>query len=82
MLSKLLSVFRKKPEFVYGWVHRVVDDTRRDGVRLNVKTGRVEFVLWKAGQQGHNTDYWHEMGIGWEQFFNPYLPEKKENSNG
>lgn len=65
-------LFKKQPQYVYGWVHRIADDTRRDGVRLNTKTGRVEFVLWKAGEQGHDTDYWHEMGIGWEQFFRPY----------
>lgn len=36
------------------------------------ESGRVEFVLWKAGEQGHTEDYWHLMGIGWENHFEPY----------
>ena len=42
----------------------------RDGVvRRHRITGKVEFVLWKAGEQGHNEDCWHEMGFGWEDSF-------------
>lgn len=37
--------------------------------RLDKKDGRAYFVLWKAGEQGHKTDYWHVMGYGWEKSF-------------
>lgn len=25
------------------------------------KSGRVQFVLWRAGENGHEQDYWHDM---------------------
>lgn len=34
-------------------------------------TGEVQFVLWKAGEQGHTKDYWHKFGDGWEKDFKP-----------
>jgi hypothetical protein len=40
--------------------------------RRNIKTGIVEFVLWKAGEQGHSTDCWCRFGDGWAEGFKPY----------
>lgn len=62
---------RKKLRYVYGSVFRPADGHTRRPVRLDTWTGRVEFVLWRAGEQGHSEDYWHVMGEGWEQFFVP-----------
>jgi hypothetical protein len=34
-------------------------------------TGEVQFVLWKADEQGHEKDYWHKFGPGWDMHFKP-----------
>lgn len=32
-------------------------------------SGEVQFVLWKAGEQGHTEDYWHAFNSDWwDQF--------------
>jgi hypothetical protein len=63
---------KHKKQYVYGRVFRPEDGYYRENVRLNRQTKRVEFVLWKAGEQGHAADCWHEMGYGWEDYFQPY----------
>lgn len=37
--------------------------------RRDVKTGKCQFILWRAGEQGHDSDYWHDYGDGHEQHF-------------
>lgn len=39
--------------------------------RRHRKHGNVQFVLWKAGEQGHKEDYWHDFGPGWAETFIP-----------
>ena len=34
-------------------------------------TNSIEFVLWKAGEQGHTKDYWATAGAGHEDKFVP-----------
>ena len=70
-MNWLRRIFQRKPRYVYGRVFRPDDGHARKGVRLDTETGRVQFVLWKAGEQGHTEDYWHDMGYGWELFFIP-----------
>lgn len=67
----------RRPKYIYGRVEMTIDNRLhvRENVRLNTSTGRVEFVLWKAGQQGHTEDYWHVMGEGWEKGFTAYGAE-------
>lgn len=37
--------------------------------RRNRLTGTVEFVLWKAGEQGHDRDFWYPMCADhWSRF--------------
>lgn len=48
------------------WEHGRCRDrpARRDRI-----TGEVQFVLWKAGEQGHQQDYWHRFdSYWWDQF--------------
>jgi hypothetical protein len=33
--------------------------------------GNVQFVLWKAGEQGHKKDYWHDFDSSWRSYFKP-----------
>lgn len=33
--------------------------------RRNRKTSEVQFILWKAGEQGHKEDYWHPFNSSW-----------------
>jgi hypothetical protein len=37
--------------------------------RRHILTGECQFVLWKAGKQGHTEDYWHRFGAGHEKHF-------------
>jgi hypothetical protein len=37
--------------------------------RRNRLTGECQFVLWKAGEQGHAQDFWHKFGPGWDMSF-------------
>ena len=56
---------RGKPLYEFGTV------SNGTPARRNRLTGEVQFVLWKAGEQGHAEDYWHEFGDGWETTFKP-----------
>jgi len=33
--------------------------------RRHRRSGEVQFVLWKAGEQGHKEDYWHRFDNSW-----------------
>ncbi len=61
---------QNKERFIYGVIQRGSEPVRCKA-RLDTKTNRVQFVLWKAGEQGHEEDYWHNMGCGWENHFKP-----------
>ena len=61
---------KKSKRYIYGIVKRP-DGTERNPARLDTKTGRVQFILWKAGEQNHKEDFWYNMGYGWENHFKP-----------
>lgn len=72
-LKRLIACLREyqhKRQYVYGHIFRPEDGYTRENVRLNKHTKRIEFVLWKAGEQGHTEDY--PMGYKWEDYFTPY----------
>lgn len=52
--------FKRKPEWEYGTAGPGDRPARR-----HAKNGNVQFVLWKAGQQGHARDYWHNFDSSW-----------------
>jgi hypothetical protein len=66
-------------QYVYGQIVNP-DGSTRNHARLVQETGRVEFVLWKAGEQGHTDDCWHLMGYGWENWFRPYDSQKQKRA--
>ena len=37
--------------------------------RRHLKSGKVELLLWKPGEQGHPNGYWHIVGDGWAETF-------------
>jgi hypothetical protein len=39
--------------------------------RRNRLTGECQFVLWKAGEHHHVTDYWHKFDSSWWPEFIP-----------
>ncbi len=39
--------------------------------RRHRRSGAVQFVLWKAGEQGHAVDYWHDFHSFWWPSFTP-----------
>lgn len=59
MLKKLLLIFKREPEYVYGRAGPGMTKARRH------KTGRVDSVFWKAGQHGHTKDFWHPLHEYW-----------------
>lgn len=69
---KFLDLFKRKPLYEYGHVSDIP-------ARRNRKTGEVQFVLWKAGEQGHQQDFWHKFGDGWEKRFVPDLSKNGGN---
>lgn len=52
--------FRKKPAYLHGTAG---PDERP--ARKNIKTGVVEFVIWRAGEQGHSADFWTPFHEYW-----------------
>lgn len=55
---------RGKPLYEYG-------TCAGKKARRNRLTGEVQFLLWKAREQGHTENYWHKFGDGWEKEFKP-----------
>ena len=56
----MLGWLRRKAEWQYGTAGK-----HRTPARRNTRNGRVQFVLWKAGEHGHATDYWHDFDRAW-----------------
>ena len=54
------------------WEHGYCYDrkARRHKIKRN-----VQFVLWQAGEQGHNEAYWHNFDESWWCQFNQSLIE-------
>lgn len=76
MLKRLTRYLSKRHEkYEYGVILNE-DGSIREKARRNKDTQKVEFVLWKAGEQGHQEDFWHVMGVGWEKRF-----QLTENNN-
>lgn len=64
-IRKLLHK-RKATTFTYGTAGPHQTHARRNLL------GTVEFVLWKAGEQGHQEDWWVAMDSYWWPTFEPY----------
>ncbi len=62
-------IFKRKAIWVYGTCRN--RKARKDIVHKN-----VQFVLWKAGQQGHKVDFWIDFDSSWWHGF-----EYDKNSN-
>lgn len=65
-LFQWLRLGKPQPEPLYEYGTCAGTKARR-----NRLTGKVQFVLWKAGEQGHTEDYWIRFGEGWETQFKP-----------
>lgn len=66
MIKFIKKFFSKKEkiEWEYG--------TCNGGVaRRHITKGNVQFILWKAGENRHKEDYWHDMGSSWWVQFKP-----------
>lgn len=57
LLPKFL---RKEKQWLYGTAG---PDKRR--ARKSVEHGNVQFVMWKAGEQGHKEDWWIDFHPYW-----------------
>ena len=43
------------------------------------RTGEVQFILWKAGEQDHREDFWHPFNSYW---WNEFSPAPEPHSKG
>lgn len=59
----LRRLFRRKPKYIYGTA-----GSRNRPARKH-RSGRVEFLMWKAGEYGHKSDYWISMNEYWYPTF-------------
>lgn len=77
MIALIRSLFKRRGPWEYGICREVPSRRHR-------KTGEVQFVLWKAGEQGHETDYWHPFdAYWWPQFkMTPGRSPEKERKIG
>lgn len=48
-----------------NWEYGVAGPDGDTPARRHTKRGNVQFVLWKAGEQGHTADYWHNFDPYW-----------------
>lgn len=59
-----------KPQWIYG--------TCRDRpARKHRRKGNVQFILWKAGEQGHKEDYWIDFDSSWWDGFTEIKSQSK-----
>ena len=58
----LIAYFRSKPKWEYGTCKNVY-------ARRNIKKRNVQFILWKAGDQGHKEDFWYDFDPYWWEGF-------------
>lgn len=61
-IVKRLFSKSNKSMYEYGFVKDRV-------ARKNKTTQKVQFVLWKAGEQGHKEDYWYNFNGYWWSYF-------------
>ena len=64
ILIGIRGLMKRVNPWQYGWLGA-------SRARMNIKTGDLEFVLWKAGEHGHRKDYWHLAGEGHQAEFVP-----------
>ena len=72
--TEWLKKRRHSNQYTYGHIINL-DGSVRHKARLDNKTGMAQWVLWKAGEQGHTEDFWHNMGYGWELQFKEAIEE-------
>ncbi len=91
-MNKLINffnnLFKEKPKYEYGTIEIQVEHgfngKKRLSARKEIKTGNVEFMMWKAGENGHTEPYYTRVGIGIETTFrkdidkDEYYPKSKK----
>lgn len=65
LFSLYFNFGKSKYKYVYGIC-------KNKHARMSVKTGKVYFVLWRAGEQGHMVEYWREFDNSWWIDFKAY----------
>jgi hypothetical protein len=87
VLKRILKFFKAKPLWQYGTciiTHYEEFNNHETAVSRPVPArkhrirGNVQFVLWKAGEQGHAEDYWHDFNSYWWPTFKPEIKQKDE----
>ena len=57
-MNFIKNLFKKKPIWVYGYC-------KKSKARKHRIKGNVQFIMWKAGEQGHVEDFWLDMNDWW-----------------
>ena len=53
------------------WEYGTAGNTARHSRRHKIK-GNVQFILWEAGEQDYQDDYWHDFDPYWWNTFRRY----------
>ncbi len=67
------NLFKKEDPWIYGLCNE-------RPARKHRKNGNVQMKLWKAGEQGHTEDYWHNFDSSWWPGFKSHEDYEYENS--
>lgn len=66
--------------YTHGQIIMPSGEPRLGSYRINNKTKNVEFVLWRTGEQGHKSPYWHPTGLGWSELFVAGYPSEQQKA--
>lgn len=70
MINRLRNLlFLKMKEQKQEWEYGTCNGT---AARRHIKNKNVQFVLWKAGEQGHKEDCWHNFDSSWWEGFKTF----------
>lgn len=67
-MKKFIIWLRSLSDPDYVWEHGTCNNLP---ARRNKLHGNVQFVLWKAGEQGHQKDFWINFDRSWWVEFKP-----------
>lgn len=54
----MFNLLKRKPIWIYGTCRGRI-------ARKHRRKGNVQFVLWKAGEQGQKEDFWIDFDPSW-----------------
>ena len=75
LYAAIVAVCAFATGFRFGRLHKYVYGTCGPGAGRHarkLRDGSVEFILRRAGEHGHERDFWHPLNSYWWPTFTPY----------